>query len=153
MLSSFKKSPVEQETIGCYSIFQVGSLSKYNAVPAGLYRSFDDPHQNARIVNGFSILVSQDAPDLSRKRLHHRICLSPAGIDRFGFRASKKAGHRPASDPGREFPLRPPVQFLMYHFPIERYSRRTSSGTRRPPVAQTRWVARAIAPAGTAPCR
>ena len=27
MLSSFKKSPVEQETIGCYSIFQVGSLS------------------------------------------------------------------------------------------------------------------------------
>ena len=28
MLSSFKKSPVEQETIGCYSIFQVGSLSK-----------------------------------------------------------------------------------------------------------------------------
>ena len=26
MLSSFKKSPVEQETIGCYSIFQVGSL-------------------------------------------------------------------------------------------------------------------------------
>jgi hypothetical protein len=30
MLSSFKKSPVEQETIGCYSIFQVGSLSYYN---------------------------------------------------------------------------------------------------------------------------
>ena len=29
MLSSFKKSPVEQETIGCYSIFQVGSLSNY----------------------------------------------------------------------------------------------------------------------------
>ncbi len=29
MLSSFKKSPVEQETIGCYSIFQVGSLSYY----------------------------------------------------------------------------------------------------------------------------
>ena len=29
MLSSFKKSPVEQETIGCYSIFQVGSLSDY----------------------------------------------------------------------------------------------------------------------------
>ena len=28
MLSSFKKSPVEQETIGCYSIFQVGSLSQ-----------------------------------------------------------------------------------------------------------------------------
>ena len=29
MLSSFKKSPVEQETIGCYNIFQVGSLSYY----------------------------------------------------------------------------------------------------------------------------
>ena len=32
MLSSFKKSPVEQETIGCYSIFQVGSLSQNQCI-------------------------------------------------------------------------------------------------------------------------
>ena len=38
MLSSFKKSPVEQETIGCYSIFQVGSLSNNAKEIAGLIR-------------------------------------------------------------------------------------------------------------------
>ena len=44
MLSSLKKSPVEQETIGCYSIFQVGSLRYYHAQAMNL------PFQNVEFL-------------------------------------------------------------------------------------------------------
>lgn len=66
MLSSFKKSPVEQETIGCYSIFQVGSLSNIQ---------FDLDFLNEEAMRcGFTRIENPttDAMVLARKKLKRR---------------------------------------------------------------------------------